>query len=211
MKKIGFFLVIIIYFNCNSSVKKLNKLNNRIILSKTYINHNTNKQINKDKLDFSLTLAKETRFDQEKEVKNLVSKLLGLFDKKFVSMWDVENIFGNTLVEEEYLFFKECDLNNSAKICNQLFRDCVAKPKNCKSYIFEEIMKSKLINVFCSLEDTENVINSLQKIKDREYHSKLKGTKLKFLFTHGEDGNELIMRDFLINNTSIFRGVFNED
>lgn len=208
MKKIGFFLVIIIYFNCNSSVKTLN---NRIILSKTYINHNTNKQINKDKLDFSLTLAKETRFDQEKEVKNLVSKLLGLFDKKFVSMWDVENIFGNTLVEEEYLFFKECDLNNSANRCNQLFRECVAKPKNCKSYIFEEIMKSKLINVFCSLEDTENVINSLQKIKDREYHSKLNGTKIKFLFTHGEDGNELIMRDFLINNTSIFRGIFNED
>lgn len=77
-----------------------------------------------------------------------------------------------------------------------------------ESYVFRELKKNKLAQDILVPENKKIIIDSLQKVSNNEYQAKVGNNTIKFLFTLDERGTNILIRDFYINNQSIFWGMF---
>jgi hypothetical protein len=144
--------------------------------------------------------------DKEK----LIYRFLNLFDADFASISAIEDIFGSVGVEEDYIFFKKCEAKNSVKYCDEAYDNYFKDASKNESLIFKEIKKNKELKKLSIPKNRTSILNSLKKVNDNEYQTKFGDITIKFLFTLDERGTKILMRDFYINDKSIFLGMFKE-
>ena len=172
---------------------------------------NKKKESNISKKEIVTVEQKETLVQRNlNDKENLVKQFLDLFHSDFVSVKSLEHIFGSSLVEEEYLFFNSCEREKSSEECSNTFRQCLKDLSFCKSFIFKEIKKNKEVQKLSIPKNRTSILNTLKKVNDNEYQTKVGDITIKFLFTLDERGTKILMRDFYINDKSIFWGMFKE-
>ena len=177
-------IIFLLTLSCNQSKKKVQNLKEIIVLKDT-------------------TTSK--LFDEKQK---LISDFLDLFITGFGSVTSIENLFGEVGVEEEHFFFKECQVEHTFDYCFKAYDDYFKDSSKSESFIFKEIKKNKLVQELSIPENKILLLNSLNKINDYEYQGKLKSKHIKFLFRENERGTKILIRDFYIDNQSIFNGLF---
>ncbi len=179
-----FFIISIFIFSCgNPKEKKEESIDNT---DKVKVN-----------VDLRTKNIKDSKLEKSRNKEVLIDEFFNLFLSDFVSVRDFENVFGSYAVEQEELFFEDCESKNSMDYCNKVFDKCMDNPNTCESLIF-----LKIRNIL----KKDNVIhlkNILKEASDNKYLVNVNGNKYQFTFTANEQG-EWIVNDFFINDKSIF-------
>ena len=161
--------------------------------------------INTVDIEKTIVVEKSKELDDKEQP---IKAFFNLFDNNFVSMKDFEDIFGSYLVEEEELFFQDCENNNNIDYCNKAFDDCLKDISKCQSKVFSKIKELTIIKNVLPKQSRQLILQNIKKIDDFNYESVLKDSVYKFNFTNSETGKIIINR-FSVNNTSIFKDLFN--
>jgi hypothetical protein len=163
------------------------------------------KNINKKQIFTKQLVEKPILLDKNKK---LVKRFLEMFSADSVSIKSFENLFGSYLVEEEGLFFEECEAKNTIDYCNKIFDNCLLDTSKCQSLVFKKIKENRIIEQASLILEKEFILEKLEKIDNHKYESKYKNNDYLFIFTGNEQG-KWILEDFLINDKSIFKNLFN--
>ena len=144
--------------------------------------------------------------DKEK----LIKQFLDLFHADFVSMASIENFFGRVGVEEDYFFFKECEVKNTYDYCHRFIIECTNNLQKCESFVFKELIKNQLVQELFIPKNKTHILKSLNKESNNKYHARIGNNTIKFLFRMNEAGTRFVFSDIYINDKSIFLGMFKE-
>lgn len=185
MLKIIYISILLSLFSCNETNSKKEVLDNKQSKPKVVLKE-------KDLLD-----------NKEKIIKSF----LDLFDNDFVSITNFETFFGSYLVEEEELFFKECEKNNDIEYCNETFDNCIKDKSKCQSKVFLKIREQESIKDILPEQNRIIILQNIKKVDDYNYISTFENNTYKFNFTSSEEGKVIINR-FSINGNSIFEDLF---
>ena len=151
-----------------------------------------------------VVLKEKVLLDDKQEI---IKSFFDLFDNDFVSITNFETFFGSYLVEEEELFFQECEKNNDIEHCNETFDNCLKDKSKCESKVFLKIKEQESVKDILLKQNRIIILQNIKKIDDYNYTSTFENNTYTFNFTSSEE-RKMVINRLSINGNSIFKDLF---
>lgn len=136
-----------------------------------------------------------------------------VLNKKFTSLKDYNDFFGQSAEDEIVLFFKKCDNGKQTEECSKIAREQLASWSSHESLVFLELKKNKQL-MTQGEDDNLDIILSKMKIVDNYVPSAIdvelkfsNGSKIIFVINNVEKEPPYIIDIFLPSGLSVFNQI----